>query len=294
MLTMSVIVDDPVLKAPHRKRPEMPSIFLKSRSNAFRIALYPLAVIAVAVLVYLGWVNEPEPEIGSRLSSAGTLAQSGAYNLAEEQLVAIFDAEPNNRHAWLLQGLIDERRNDHQKAIQSYRAALKVTDEPELARDIHLSIADLFRRLENHDAARGELATVESTSGKSVATQRLRGIIAWSEGNYDAARTRFGDAKKLDPTNLEVDSLKAGTLIEEARHAEALTVLKKIPDDEKSAWPYWQTLARSCMESGDNEGAKKALAKFVQLDQRGKVMVQNDEFWNQHTEATELGELLND
>ena len=43
-----------------------------------------------------------------------------------------------------------------------------------------------------------------------------------------------------------------------------------------------------------SKGAKTALARFVQLDQRGKALLKNDEFWNQHTEVAELEQLLNE
>lgn len=272
----------------------MPSIFLKNRTNANRYALYPVAVIALIGLVYVGWVKEPEPEIGSRLSSASMLAQSGAYDEAEDQLEFVFVAEPDNRHGWLIQGLIDERRQIPAKAIQSYRKALSSTEEADLKRDIRLSITDLYRRLLNFKAAHDELDAVVLESGQSSTTFRLGGLIAWQEGRFAQARAEFECGKELDPKNCEFDSLIAGLLIDEARHDEARAVLRKIPATEKSAWPFWQTLARSCMESGDDKGAKEALTTYVQLDQRGRRLLKNDEFWNQHASVDEFGELLND
>ncbi len=273
---------------------EMPNRFLKNRSNKFRLALYPIALVVLLALVYAGWIREPEPDVDSKLSSASMLAQVGAFEDAEAQLEGVFALEPNNRHAWLIQGLIDERRGNNAAAVRSYRAALRVTPEDKVARDIRFSITDILRRMKNFDAARMELDKLEQDTGELASIHRLRGLIAWGSEDYASARTFFTKAKLLEPDNKELDALNAGILIDEKKRDEALAVLKVIPPEESSAWPYWQTLARSCMEAGDDLGAKMALTKYVQLDQRGKGRLKNDEFWNEHAEAAGLNELLGD
>ena len=56
----------------------MPNALNKFRSNRYRYLVYPLAVVAAGVLAYVGWIQEIQPEVGSRLSCADMLARSGA------------------------------------------------------------------------------------------------------------------------------------------------------------------------------------------------------------------------
>lgn len=271
----------------------MPNALNKFRSNRYRYLVYPLAVVAAGVLAYVGWIQEIQPEVGSRLSCADMLARSGALDEAEAQLVHVFDEEPDNLHAWLIQGLIDERRGEEERAIQSYRAALRRA-EGDLARDIRLSVADLFRRIDRLEEATAELDDLEETVGENAVICKLRGLILWSRHDYDGSRAMFHRAKELNSDNDELDALLAGTLIDESRFEEARTALEKIPADTAAAWPYWQTLARSCMESGDNEGAREALGRYVQLDRYGKARLRKDAFWKERADEAWLGDLLSD
>ena len=267
---------------------------LKFRSNTYRLVVYPLALVAVAVLVFLGWIKEPAPELGARLSSADMLARSGALAEAEEQLKFIFDEEPDNRHGWLIQGLVDERRGDHLQAIESYRRALAGTKEEDLARDIRLSIADLYRRAEDFDGASRELDDLEADVGRHATISRIRGLIAWSQKDYRASRALFRQAKALSDDKVEYDAMAAGTFIAEARLSEARDILAALPEEAAAAWPYWRSLARSYLEAGDGEGARDALAHYIRLDASGKNRIRRDDFWMQHAAEVQLDELLQD
>ncbi len=271
----------------------MSNTLVKFRSNKYRLVVYPLALVAVAILGFIGWIQEPEPDMGARLSSADMLARSGAYDEAQVHLDFVFDSEPNSRHAWLIQGLIDERQGRETSAIKSYRAALVLTSESDLKRDIKLSVADLFRRLENFQASKDELGTIEDELGEIPGTLRMRGLIAWQEAQFDQARSYFAAAKRLDPENAEFDAMMAGTLIEEQRYGDAWAALNRIPAEESVAWPYWHTLARSYMEVGDAQGAERALRKYVQLDKRGRGLLKNNAFWHEHAQDVQIEELLN-
>lgn len=260
----------------------------KNGSNARRRILYPCAVLVVAVLAWLGWGYEAEPDLQQRLASAELMAKTGAFDGAIRELEIVLDEDPQNLHAQLIYGLIEERRSDEEAALRCYEKARSLTDSDSLKRDLDLSMVDLERRLGRLDEALARLEKMPVDAD----VERLHGLIDWEAGRNDEAFARFRAALDLEPESVELKLLIAGAHIENGAAAHARAMLETLPRDDKRAGGSWKTLARLYLESGDDKSAFEALSRYVELDEVASRRLSQDEFWASKADHELLGKLV--
>lgn len=257
---------------------------LRQRSNRARWVVYPVGAVALTTLVWMGFFHEPEPDAAAKLSSAEFLAKIGVLDDAEAQCDEVLRDEEDNLHAWLIKGLIRERRDDHPGAIAAYRHAIRLTDDSDLQRDCRLSIADLHRRAGDHDAA---LAELDRLDGGEKKVERLYGVLALDRNELGEALRRF---EKLDQTP-ESATLVATALMRMKRFDEAEKRLATA-EGARVSWPAWRELARGWLENGNRRRASEALARYARKDKKGPALLGRDPFWKRYSDSEEFEGLI--
>lgn len=262
-------------------------------SNKRRAMLYPAALLAIGALVWVGWFHEPEPQVGALLSSADALAQVGAFDKADAELDRVFAQEPNNLHGWLSRAMIREFQREYEQAVGYYRHALLLHgQDDEVARNIRLSISDILRRDGRFEEAEKSLDELEKSNGEHAVIHRVRGAIDLDEGRLVDAAEHFAKYQQADPESVEAVRMHASTLILLGRLEQARTLLARA-EDMQGIWSMWPALAQSCLEAGDTAGAGSALARFIDLDERGREKLGRHAYWADVVESGQLDELLN-
>ncbi|MCB9833231.1 MAG: tetratricopeptide repeat protein [Planctomycetes bacterium] len=270
----------------------MPIPLYKNGSPALRLILYPGGLLAVSLLTWLGWFHQPEASDEQRLSSADMLVKIGAFDSARAEVEAVLKHEPDDLHALLLLGLLEERQDRTDAAIGVYERARRRTDDENLRRDIDLSLVDLERRAGRLDGARLRLAAFEREHGADRDSGRLAGLVDWDDGDHAAAITRFEALVASGPEDLAIGLLLVGAYIEEGRAADARLVLDRMPATDRRAGGSWKDLARLYLESGDEESAVAALGRYVELDGNAAKRLAQDEFWSSLKEHPLVGRLI--
>lgn len=271
----------------------MPRWSWTNGSNTARWILYPVVLGVLGGLGYYGFVYEAEPEIESLLGSADLYAQAGLLDQAEEACESALRRDPNNLHARLTQAFVADRRQDFERALKIYDHALTLTDDDALSFDIKKTRIDLLRRLDRFAEADRAIDALAAERGESGELWRLRGYLRTTEGDTAAALAAFSRYREFEPDSVDAACVLASALIQNDRLSEARDVLSRVEERERSAWPIWRTLARSCCEAGDREGAASALSQYVKLDRFALAKLRKDSFWNERASADEFREILN-
>ena len=184
---------------------------------ARRIALYATGTATLAVLVWLGWFQQPPPdywELQRRFLDC--VAEEDDEGLAE--INELFDDHyADDVRVPLLRGWLAEQRRDLASAESLYRDALPLCDDDDQRNTVGVSIADLMRRRGEIDAANEELDRVIATHGKSSRARILRVLIRLDEGKSLEALSELELLAEEDPGNPQLTRLR--TMVRELGEA---------------------------------------------------------------------------
>lgn len=270
----------------------MPIPLAKNGSNKLRMLLYPVAAAVLAILAWLGWGYEPAADPEQRLSGAEMLVGCGALEEARREVESVLADEPEQLHALLILGMIEEREGREEKAIAAYEKARALCDDKGLRKDIDLSLIDLERRLDRLDRAERRLESFVAAHGRTAASERMAGLIVWDRGDHKSAIERLRAARELAPKDDEIGLLLAGAYIEDKRPAEARELLQGLDALGRRVGGSWKDLARLYVESGDEESALAALEHYRQLDEAAGRRLARDEFWCSMKEHPRIGQMI--
>lgn len=243
--------------------------------------------MVVAGLFWAGFFRKAEPDLEQVIASAQLMAQAGAIDEAEKATNDALRRDPTNLHALLVRGFIDERRQNYSDAIGAYEKALSRTTVAELKRDIEFSIVDLLRRDGRHDEASKRLDVVEKANGTTGASLRLRGSIALSSGDAQAALAKFEESANAADRPADIDALLVESMMRLGKAADAFRVVDAAGKKGRDTKNLWYRLAGLTAASGDHERAAQYLAAYAKLDARSKRTLSKDPFWKKLAQRDE-------
>lgn len=245
-----------------------------------RWAAYPLAAGICGALIWGGFFRTVAADVDSVISSAEVYARMGLLDQAEATCREALEREPDSVYGRLVLGMVAERRGEWETARKLYEPLAAEVGE-ELRVDLQLSCVDLLRREDKLEEARQALARLEAALGEQDArVPRMRGFLAQEEGRRDEMLGAFRDYAELAPESGEARCLLAAALVANERHEEARALLASMDRIERGAERIWLSLARSCLEAGDEEGAASALSRYAELDPRAYGLLKEDPFWS--------------
>jgi tetratricopeptide (TPR) repeat protein len=192
--------------------------------------------------LYARAANAMPKDLSMQLSAAQAAVAAHSFDKAGPFLQRAAGLDPNYYRLHAIRGEIAHLQERDKDAAQEYRAALAnlpatPVEGPLYGIQLHMDLMQLYRSLNNQNAANEELKTAQTEisalneQGSARAPfLRLRALIKMNEGNLDGAMADMKEAIAIaprDPSNLQID----GDLLMKLGHTEdAIAVYKRILD----------------------------------------------------------------
>ena len=198
-----------------------------------------------AAQAYTRAANAKPGEIGYQLSAAQAQVAVGNFDKAREYLAraAVIDSNHYRLHA--IRALLAKEENRQTDAINEYKAAVAAlpaggVPEGELYPiQLRLNLAELYRQNGDDEAAHQQIATAEQEINKldvqgpaKAEFLRVRASLESSDNNLPAAEADLVEARKLDPTNLNIQLQYANLLWKEGRKSDSIQLYSDVLDKD--------------------------------------------------------------
>lgn len=213
-----------------------------------------------------------------QLSAAQAMVNIGQFDRADGFLKRAETQDPQNYRLHAIRGQMDSSQNLNEQGIREYQAALasmpsSVPEGPLYPIQLHLSLAELYRAVENPDAADKELATARaqinqlSQAGQTNQPEylRLRGIIEASSNDNASAERDFKSALSLDPGNVPVMLNYANLLWKLNRKQDAYDLYSKAVSADPVNSAGLTALGYLAREIKDSKTAEAYFLKLLSL-----------------------------
>src|SRR5262245_47141269 len=110
-----------------------------------RFALYGPSTLAVAVLVYAGWIRRATADADTLAACADAEMRMGLFETASRSATLALEVEPHHLQAVLVDAHCRNRMNDLDSARDRYRQALALVTDPDLGAEIRIALALIAR-----------------------------------------------------------------------------------------------------------------------------------------------------
>ena len=158
-----------------------------------------------------------EPEDATlRTSMAGALGALGRYDEAMKQLDAAIRLDPLNVEAYHNRGVVFERRNDPQAAIEEYRRAVRYSPQYEPSRRA-------LQRL----TGTSDVNPPRTEAEKKASELAQQASQAARHGDYASAMKLLDEAERLAPRYVMVYQYRANVAYLAGKPREAIAALEK-------------------------------------------------------------------
>lgn len=174
-----------------------------------------------------------------QLSAAQALVNVGSFEEASDFLKRTEAIEPGNYRLHAIRGEMYSLEDHNDQAVSEYRIAIQNTPEapqegPLYLTSLHLSLSEIYRRVEQEDAANKELANARDAlnraPGNDPATRpdylRLRALIEAGFNDSASAERDLKEAMSLAPGNVNIALNYANLLWKIGREQDALALYK--------------------------------------------------------------------
>jgi tetratricopeptide (TPR) repeat protein len=214
-----------------------------------------------------------------RQACADALVGAGRADEAEARYLEALEIDPTWRRARLGLGELAVQRGDLDAALEQLQAAAELDH---CDREVHATLARVYRRLGDEPAAQREALLVEAYPDRAAVLDPARSAVDQAAVSADARTRRAlrlidagrdADAEReirhalaIRPDNVRNQLNLGGLLVRQGRHGEALAVLGETlaaaPDDPE----VHNNLAVALTESGHLSRARGHLQQAIALD----------------------------
>ncbi|HUK47534.1 MAG TPA: tetratricopeptide repeat protein [Terriglobales bacterium] len=188
---------------------------------------------------YIRAANRYPKDAPLQLSAAQALVNTGSFEQASDYLKRAEPADPNNYRLHAIRAEMDALEDHNDDAIKEYQAAIRNLPEapqegPLYPVSLHLSLSEIYRRVEQGAAATTELANARTALNKIPGTDqatrpdylRLRALIEDGFNDPAAAERDLKEAMSLAPNNVSIELNYANLLWKLNRDEDALALYK--------------------------------------------------------------------
>ncbi|PYV00575.1 MAG: sulfatase [Acidobacteria bacterium] len=200
-----------------------------------------------------------------------SLALSGSMVEAAALLESVLAKAPDLPDVWNFLGMTQQKSGQHEKAIVSFRQALKKDPLRVLA---HFNLAASYFHLKKLDEATRELEVVlkiASSSGSAmdqvaIPARELLGLIYIEKRDYERARTEFAQLLKVAPHafaahyNLGWQAAREGQIEQAVRHLRAAVEADPNSAEARNA------LGRLYLDQSNFRAAQAELSEAIRLN----------------------------
>lgn len=227
---------------------------------------------------YVRAANRYPKNTALQLSAAQALVGTGSFEQASDFLKRAEPADPNNYRLHAIRAEMEALEDHNDQAIKEYQIAIQNVPEspqegPLYPVSLHLSLSEIYRRVQQEAAANNELANARTALNKIPGTDqatrpdylRLRALIEAGFNDMASAERDFKQAMTLAPTNVSIALNYANLLWKTGRDKEALALYKQSLQMDPGNHAALTALGYLSRDLKDPVDAEKYFLKLVEL-----------------------------
>jgi tetratricopeptide (TPR) repeat protein len=231
-----------------------------------------------AARLYLQAADADPKNFNVQLDAAQAEVSAGLIEQANSLLGRAAALNPNSYRIHAVKGDIAHLEGRDEEAVREYTAAVdslppNPVEGPLYGIQLHMNLVDLYRSLENPDAAKRELSVAQSQIG-SVNIQeagreaylRLKSEIELHAGQYEQALTDVNQALTAGKQHRDDLQLKGDILMKLGRTAEALSVYNQVLKDDPDNRNALISIGYACRAAGRDRDAEKYFRRLEKVD----------------------------
>ncbi len=213
-----------------------------------------------------------------QLSAAQALVNVGGFEQASNFLSRVEKGDPNNYRLHAIRGQMETLQDHNEQAIREYQLAIQNTppspqEGPLYLVSLHLSLSEIYRRVEQEDASNRELANAREALNRIPGTDqasrpdylRLRALIEAGFKEMAAAERDLKEAMSIAPNNVNIALNYANLLWKMGREQEALGLYKRSLQMDPNNHAALTALGYLSRDMKDPVSAEKYFLKLAEL-----------------------------
>jgi tetratricopeptide (TPR) repeat protein len=222
--------------------------------------------------------NRRPKDPGLQLSAAQALVNIGGFEEASNFLKRAESTDPNSYRLHAIRGQMYSLEDHNDQAISEYQLAIQNMPQtpqegPLYPVSLHLSLSEIYRRVNQGAAADKELASardvLNSVPGTDQATRpdylRLRALIEAGFNDMPSAERDLKQAMELAPGNISIALNYANLLWKIGRDADALALYKHALQMDPNNHAALTALGYLSRDMKDPVAAEKYFLKLAEL-----------------------------
>lgn len=227
---------------------------------------------------YTRAANRRPKDVGLQLSAAQSLVNIGSFEPASDFLKRAESTEPNSYRLHAIRGQMDALEDHNDQAVSEYQLAIQNLPQapqegPLYPVSLHLSLSELYRRVNQDAAADKELASardaLNAIPGTDQASRpdylRLRALIEAGFNDMQSAERDLKQAISLAPGNISITLNYANLLWKIGRDADALAMYKQALQSDPNNHAALTALGYLSRDMKDPVAAEQYFLKLAQL-----------------------------
>ncbi len=237
-----------------------------------------------AAETYTQAANRLPKDAGLQLSAAQALVNVGGFQQASTFLGRAEAANPNSYRLHAIRGQMDSLQDHNEDAVREYQIAIQnlpnaVQEGPLYPVSLHLSLSEIYRRMQQSAPAESELtaarAALDKVPGVAKTERpeylRLRALIESGFNDTASAERDLKEAMSLAPNNINIALNYANLLWKTNRSREALEQYKRSLQSDPSNHSALTAMGYLSRELQDPASAERYFLKLEELYPRDYV-----------------------
>lgn len=222
--------------------------------------------------------NRLPKDPGLQLSAAQSLVNIGSFEEASNFLKRAESSDPNSYRLHAIRGQMYSIEDHNDQAVSEYLLAIQNMPEapqegPLYPVSLHLSLSEIYRRIQQDAAADKELASARDVLNKIPGTDqatrpdylRLRALIEAGFNDMASAERDLKEAMTLAPGNVNIALNYANLLWKAGREADALALYKQSLQMDPNNHAALTALGYLSRDMKDPAAAEKYFLKLAEL-----------------------------
>src|SRR5256885_2214573 len=222
--------------------------------------------------------NRLPKDPGLQLSAAQSLVNVGSFEGASNFLKRAESSDPNNYRLHAIRGQMYSLEDHNDQAVSEYQLAIQNMPEspqegPLYPVSLHLSLSEIYRRIQQGAAADRELASARDVLNKIPGTDqagrpdylRLRALIEAGFNDMASAERDLKEAMALAPGNVNITLNYANLLWKVGREQDALALYKQSLQMDPANHAALTALGYLSRDMKDPAAAEKYFLKLAEL-----------------------------
>ena len=190
------------------------------------------------------------------LTKARLDAAEGRLDDAEALVQRSLAATPQNPVAWQFKGDLMQAKRQPAQALDAYNKAVEISPTYVPA---HVSRVSLLMQQGNYDEAKARLADLKKLAPSAPATYHMQAVIALRDNDFATARDAVQQELRLLPDNPSALMLAGAIELGSGAYDTAESYLIKVANAAPSSVPARRLLAMTYLRMGQKEKAAEAL-----------------------------------